>query len=200
MRLISILFLVAPTLALAQPLAPPRIVMEHDGRMTTFRAAGSLESTRRIGCIPLERADNAMTPPDLYLGARECVDRDNFEDAAALFALASVYGRFDAERIADPSAAQAKSVLVMNTFAAVPKEKRARLNEALAGLAKNPDRHRKLCRDVQQVGMPGYHPAYMILHGIEAFSPKPDDNPLRRDFDAPGFWKHLQSVYLHCPK
>jgi hypothetical protein len=200
MRLLCVLVFLCPALALAQTIAAPRIVTEHDGRMMTFRAAGSLESTRKIGCIQLERAANAMSPPDLYLGARDCIAQDNYDDAAALFALASLYGRFDAERVSDPTAAQAKSVLVMNTFAAVPREKRTRLNEALAKVTKSPELLRKLCRDVQQIGMPGYHPDYMILHGIEAFSPSPNINPLRKDFDALGFWKHLQSAYLHCPK
>jgi hypothetical protein len=37
MRLLSILSLLLPALALAQTSAPPRIVTEHDGRMMTFQ-------------------------------------------------------------------------------------------------------------------------------------------------------------------
>ncbi len=193
-------FLLLPIPASGETVAPSRIVLEHDGRMTTFRAAGSLEPTRKTGCIPLERADNMLTPPDLYLAARDCVERDRYDEAAALFALANLYSRFDAERVSDRSAAQAKSVLVMDTFAALPKDKRVRLNEAIAGYAANPDRRRQLCQEVQRIGMPAYRPDYMILHGIQAFSPRPDAAPLKRDFDGPAFWKHLLPLYLHCPK
>jgi hypothetical protein len=200
MRQLLILPFLVSSLALAQTAPPPRIVTEHDGRMMTFRAEGSLESTQAIGCIPLTAARSTFTPPDLYLGVTECIAQDKYDDAAGLFALASVYGRFDAERVADSSAAQAKSVLLMNTFAAVPREKRTRLNEALGRITRSPELLRKLCLEVQRVGMPGYHPKYMILHGIEAFSVNPVVEPLRKDFDAQGFWKHLQTVYLHCQK
>lgn len=199
MRPLTILLFLLPTLTLAQPDGPPRIVTEHDGRVMTFRAEGSLEPTQMPGCIPLSRANSTFTPPDLYLAVKECIARDNYDDAAGLFALASVYGRFDAERVADPSAGQAKSVLVMNTFAAVAREKRTRLNEALARATKSPERLRKLCSDVQHIGMPSYYPKYMILHGIDAFSANSGAEALRKDFDAKGFWKQLQTTYLHCP-
>lgn len=200
MWLLRVLLLLLPAIALAQPAAAPRIIIEHDGRMMTFRAEGSLESTQAIGCVPLAGVRNSFAPPDLYLGVRECIGRDNYEDAAALFALASVYGRFDAERVADPSAAQAKSVLVMNAFAALPREKRTKLNEALGRVMRSPDALRRLCQEVQRIGMPAYHPSYMILHGIEAFSANPDAEPLRKDFDGQAFWKNLLVTYLHCPK
>ena len=187
------------TLALAQTAAPPKIIIEQNGRITNYRAEGSLASTQTVGCIPLAKAKNTFTPPDLYKGVAECITQDNYDFAAGLFALAGIYGRFDAERISDKSAGQAKAVLVMNTFSTVPQDKKTAFNEVLNRTTKNAGSLKKLCGDVQKIGMPNYYPGYMILHGMKAFTGNPHDGALVKDFDAPGVWMNLQAAYLHCP-
>lgn len=187
------------TLALAQTVAPPKIISEQNGRVTNYRAEGSLASTQTIGCIPLVKAKNSFTPPDLYLGVTECIAKGNYDFAASLFALAGIYGRFDAERVTDKSAGQAKTVLVMNTFANVPQDKKTQFNEALNRIAKNPESLEKLCGEVQKVGIPHYYPSYMILHGIKTFTGNPNDGTLLKDFDPQKVWANLRRAYLHCP-
>lgn len=186
------------TVALAQAAAPPKLIGEQHGPVTNYRAEGSLASTQAVGCIPLAKAKSSFTPPDLYLGVTECIARDNYGFAAGLFALAGIYGSFDAERVADPSAGQAKTVLVMNTFANVPQDKKTKFNEMLNRIAKNPEALAKLCGEVRKVGMPNYYPSYMILHGIKAFTGNPNDGALLRDFDPQKVWANLQATYLHC--
>jgi hypothetical protein len=199
MRPLLLLLPFLSSLALAQTLAPPKIITEKNGNVTNLRAEGNLASTQAVGCIPLVKAKNTFTPPDLYLGVTECIAQDNYDFAASLFALAGIFGSFDAERITDKSAGQAKTVLVMNTFATVPQDKKTKFNEAFNRIAKNPESLGKLCSDVQKIGMPNYYPSYMILHGIKAFTGNPHDGALLKDFDSQKVWANLQTAYLHCP-
>jgi hypothetical protein len=187
------------SLTLAQTLAPPKIITEQHWNVTNHRAEGNLASTQAVGCIPLAKAKNTFTPPDLYLGVTECITQDNYDFAASLFALAGIYGRFDVERVTDKSAGQAKTVLVMSTFATVPQDKKTKFNEALNRIAKNSESLGKLCGEVRKVGMPNYYPSYMILHGIKAFTGNPHDGALLKDFDSQKNWVNLQTAYLHCP-
>lgn len=187
------------TLALAETLEPPKIIKETNGKFTNLRAEGSLESTRTIGCIPLAQAKNTFTPPDLYKGLGECLSQDNYEFSAGLSALAGIYAMFDAARITDKTAGQAKSGLIMNTFSTVPLEKKQKYVEAINRVAKNPEQLGKLCGEIKEIGMPNYYPSYMILHGIKAFTGNPHEGALIKDFDSSSVWKKLQSDFLHCP-
>ncbi|MCX7166986.1 MAG: hypothetical protein NTV11_12030 [Rhodocyclales bacterium] len=116
-----------------------------------------------------------------------------------MFALAGIYGSFDAARVSDRSAGQAKAVLVMNTFATMSPDRKTRFSEALNGVAKNPKALGRLCAEVRKIGMPNYYPGYMILHGIKAFTGKLHDGALLEEFDSQKVWMNLQATYLHCP-
>jgi hypothetical protein len=129
----------------------------------------------------------------------DCLAKDNYDAAVDLFALAGIYARFDAERVADKSAGQARTVLIMNTFAGLSEEKKAKFNTALKRITGTQEVLGKLCGQIGKVGMPSYYPGYMVLHGIKAFTGNPHDGALIKDFDATGAWKNLQSAYLHCP-
>lgn len=199
MRPLLLLLSFFSTLALAQTQESPKIIKEQNGKITNYRVDGSLASTQTVGCIPLVQAKNTFTPPDLYKGVVECLGKDDYESSAKLFALAGIFARFDAERITDKSAGQAKTVLIMNTFSNLSADKKTRFNEALNHIAKTPELLGKLCEEVKQIGMPNYYPSYMILHGIKAFTGNPNEGALVKDLDSSAAWKNLQSGYLHCP-
>ncbi|MBS1169908.1 MAG: hypothetical protein H6R01_826 [Burkholderiaceae bacterium] len=196
--LLSALFSVVSVSAAAQS-APPGLTVEKNGNVTNYRANGNLSEVQNVSCIPLTQAKNTFTPPDLYKGAVDCLARDNFDASAKLFALAGIYARFDAKRVSDVTARQAGPVLIMNTFSAVPTDKKAKLGEALNLMQKNHERLRQLCTEVNAIGMPNYYPSYMIHHGMRAFKGNPHEGALVNNFDAVGVWKNLQSTYLHCP-
>lgn len=177
----------------------PKVVREENGKITNYRVEGSLASTQTVNCIPLAEAKNTFTPPDLYKAVLDCLTKDNYETAAELFALAGIYARFDAERVADKTAGQAKTVLIMNTFANASEEKKAKLNAALGRIANARDVLGRVCRQVELIGMPDYYPRYMILHGIKAFTGNSSDGAIVKDFNSSAAWKNLQSAYLHCP-
>jgi len=187
------------SLVVAQTKEPPRIIKEQNGKITNYRAEGSLASTQAISCIPLAEVKRKFTPPDLYKGVADCLAKNEYESAAKLFALAGIYARFDAERVTDKTAGQARTVLIMNTFSNMPEDRKNKLNASLSRITKTPALLGDLCKEVAQVGMPDYYPNYMILHGIKAFSGNPHDGALVANFDAMGTWKGLLSAYLHCP-
>lgn len=199
MRPLFFLLSLIATAAVAQTLDPPKIITEKSGRVTNMRAEGSLVSSHAVGCIPITEAKNTFTPADLYKGVADCIHQDKYDLAAGLFALAGIYGRFDAERVTDKSAGQARTVLIMNTFANESQDQKSKFSEVFSRLTKTPELLGKLCADIQKVGMPDYYPSYMILHGIQAFTGNPHEGALRRDFDAPQAWERLQTTYLHCP-
>lgn len=183
----------------AQTLDQQKIIAENNGRVTNVRIKGSLASTKTVICIPITEAKNTYTPADLYQGVANCISQEKFDLAAGLFALAGIYGQFDAERVADKSAGQAKTVLIMSMFASVSQNQKSKFYAAFSQIAKTPELFGKLCIDIQKVGMPNYYPEYMILHGIKAFTGNSHDAVLVKDFDAPRVWVNLQTTYLHCP-
>lgn len=199
------LFFVLPllsTMVLAQNPEPPRIITQQNGNIKKYWAEGSLASTQTVGCISLAQVKNTFTPPDLYKGVEACVAQDNYDLAVRLFVLAGIYSWFDADRITDKSAAQARTVLITNTFATIPQGKKAKFSKALDLLTKksDPGLLEKLCDEVQKVGALNYYPGYMILHGIQTFTGNPYKEALLKDFNASNTWKSLQSEYLHCPE
>ncbi|EME71857.1 hypothetical protein H261_01372 [Paramagnetospirillum caucaseum] len=199
MRVLCILIVLLSTSAYSQTMAPPKIITERNGNITNHRAEGSLAVTHDVGCIELSEANNQLTPPDLYQGVASCLAQDRYDRAAALFSLAGVYGNFDAARVADKSAGQAKAVLIMTTFSAVSQDKKKRFLDEVKAISGNHEVLRKTCADIRDVGKPDYYPAYMILHGMGAFTENPHDQALVVGFDAAKVWNSLQTSYLHCP-
>lgn len=201
MKSLFFVLLLLSTMVLAQTPEPPKILTQQSGNIKKHWAEGSLASTQTVGCIPLAQAQNTFTPPDLYKGVEACVAQDNYDLAVRLFVLAGMYSWFDADRITDKSAAQARTILITNTFDTMLQGKKVKFSKALDRLTKNPDPElvEKLCDEVEKLGAPNYYPSYMILHGIKAFTGNPHEEALIKDFDASSTWKNLQSEYLHCP-
>lgn len=189
-----------PVLAAAQSGEPPSVITEQRGKVTNMRIAGSLESTQEVACIELDAARNSYTPPDLYRGVIRCIDQNRLDLAAGLFALAGAYSRFDAERVSDTSARQARTVLLMTTFQDLSESMQERFSAAVNGLLTDADRRAALCGAVGRVGMPDYYPSYMILHGIGAFTGDPHANGLRKDFDAQATWTQMMDKFLRCAR
>ena len=162
-------------------------------------APGNLESTHDLGCVGSARLSPTHTPPDLYRALEKCVQRDAYEEATFLFALAGVYGRFDTLRVADRSAHQAVTVLVMQTFGSMGEPKtttfRGRLQESLG----SPTGLVATCTEIRRIGPPSYHPRYMIQHGMGAFVKSGSGDGLVSGFDAGSAWKASLDGYLHCP-
>lgn len=177
---------------------PPKIITEQRGNITNIRAEGSLAPAQVLGCIPLIQVKNTFTPPDLYKGVAECISQEKYDFAAELFAIAGVYSRFDAARVADKTARQARSVLIMNTFANISEVQKKNFTDAFTSLSNTSEKLSKVCMNVREIGAPFYYPSYMILHGMRAFMGNPHEGALLKDFEASKEWSSLQESYLHC--
>jgi len=195
------LVLFCSSIAYAQDTNQPKLAIEKNGNLTNINISinGSLASKVNIGCIPMDEVTNKLTPPDLYKGVAACINSDQYEYASDLFALAGMYGSFDAERITDKTAGQGKSVLIIRTFKGLPEDKKQRFKKTLDGVAKNKAELEATCTRISKIGYPDYYPDYMILHGIKAFTGNPYENALVTGFAPETTWKRLMRAYLNCP-
>lgn len=182
----------------SETVEPPKIHVEQNGIVTNMTVEGNLASYINIGCISLSEVKNTFTPADLYKGVRECIKQENFDRAANLFMLAGLNARFDAERITDKTAGQARVVLIMNTFSNVPQDQKDKFGAAVKRLTENTEFLGKLCNEINKIGIPDYYPSYMILHGVKAFTGNPHERALITHFDALSVWKKLQFESLQC--
>lgn len=166
-------------------------------QIQSFEAAGNLEQTNNIGCIPLEAVHRDYTPVDLYGRVVKCLNEKRYDDAFGLYALGGVYGRFDAQRVADKTAHQAMAVLGMSLFGDFDPKVGAQLMEAGKSATATPDALNAFCRRIAAVGSPSYYPRYMIQHGMGAYFGR-SANGLIEPFDSRAAFDKAMQSYLHC--
>ena len=169
-------------------------------QVTNYEAPGNLESRNNLGCAKPSDLRNTHTPADLYRSNAECVTRKDFASAVYSSALAGVYARYDAMRVADASARQAQTVVQLKYLGSLTQEQKKQFFEALSAVANNPERLAALCKDIRAIGPPNYHPTYMIQHGMGAFLGGAGNNGLVADFDGAAAWEKALDTYLHCPR
>ncbi|MEO5349086.1 MAG: hypothetical protein H7836_05520 [Magnetococcus sp. YQC-3] len=160
---------------------------------------GSLAGQQTIGCLPLSAIAHTAIPPDLYAAVQSCIVQGEYHVAVGLFALAGLYGSFDSARVADKTAAEGITVLIMRTFADLSPEQKERFNATVQRVMTTPALLDALCVEIGKVGMPDYYPDYLLLHGLKAFTGDPHQEALIAHFNGPQVWDELQSTYLHCP-
>ncbi len=139
-------------------------------QVSNHDAPGNLQSSHRRDCIALEEAGPVYTPADLYPAVAECVRKGEMSRAVDLFMLAGAYGRFDAFRVADRTAHQAMPVLQMQVGQRLDEGQRKSFMETLEREVAEPAAVARRCREIDRIGPPQYHPAYMIQHGMGAFT------------------------------
>jgi hypothetical protein len=163
-----------------------------------LEAEGNLESLNPCGCIELSEVTNKHNPADILHGMGKCIELNQFEKAARLFAVAGVYGRYDTYRVKDKSAHQALLVLQQDIILNVDENVKSKLVEILMKeLEKGSNELNNICTSIQKIGMPKYYPKYMIQHGIQAFTEN-NDNGLVKEFDSEKSWDLALKEYLHC--
>ncbi len=207
LRSIPVLFLkfvlfwlsLIPIVGMAQTLERPKINSEKKGRVTNHSVQGSLAPAQSIGCIQVAQAKNTFVPPDIYQGVRECVNLGQHNRAADLLMLAAAYAEFDKRRVADSTAGQAATVLLINSFSGISGEQREKALEIFDLLLKTPESLKRICAEIRAIGIPDYYPKYMILHGMKAFFANPHEGALIKNFDAKKAWEDIQFQYMHCP-
>ena len=157
-------------------LIPPAV-----GQIKNYEAKGNLESKNPLDCVPLSQVTNMHTPADMHKGLAACLAESEYEKAANLLLMISVYGDFDTKRVADRSAHQGLTVLSMRSMSSMNKEQSTALKKALTQVLAREGRE-ELCAALKEAGPPKYHPSYLIQHGLEAFFAEGDG--LVEDFDS----------------
>lgn len=185
-------------LAAAELHAAPEERQPQNTDITHLYTEGSLASTHPLACVPLAQVKNTDTPADIFKGVRQCVEQGKYEDATDLFAIAGAYSKFDAERVTDKTAGQAKSALIMETFSTVDDDKKSQFAKVQEFRMTNPETLKTICGSVKKIGPPNYYPEYMILHGMKAFTGNPYENAIEKDFNASETWKKVLTEYLSC--
>ncbi|HEX5760865.1 MAG TPA: hypothetical protein VF121_16875 [Thermoanaerobaculia bacterium] len=168
-------------------------------QISNYELPGNLESKYDLECVGQASLSNKYTPADLYRAVAKCVDQGKYKEGAFLFALAGVYGRFDALRVADRTAHQAVDVLFMQALGPLGKAKHKAFKKAIKALVSRPDSLAAACKGIATIGAPDYYPRYMVQHGLDAFSREEPADGLVADFDAESTWKEALDTYLHCP-
>lgn len=164
----------------------------------SLEAEGNLESPNPCNCVEISEITNEHNPADILHGMKKCIEQKEFGKAARLFAIAGVYGKYDSYRVKDKSAHQALIVLQQNILIDVSEEDKNNMIAILELTLKEGSKELKsVCQEIQKVGMPKYHPKYMIQHGIQAFI-ETDGNGLVENFNSEESWKLALQSYLHC--
>ena len=152
-----------------------------------------LTDARRITLVIA--AESARPPVDLIAGVAQCIEQENYPQAAELYTMAMTYGFYDTLRVSDQTAHQALMVVRMNAFTKAQQSELVELQDAIAARLEAPE----LCEQLQAIGKPQYHPDYMIEHGMEAFSAMPEEKGgLVADFDAQAAWQHALQTVPKC--
>ncbi|MDX2112913.1 MAG: hypothetical protein SFW63_04175 [Alphaproteobacteria bacterium] len=162
-----------------------------------YRANDSLAVTHDLDCIPLSSVQSRFTPPDLYNAFAKCIKQGSYEDAMGLFMLAGGYVRFDIQRVADRTAHQARTVLLIKYGSDLAPSEKNGWNAYADEFSSNSTKRERVCETIKKIGAPSYYPMYMIQHGINAFS-KDKAEPLVKDFDEKKVWEKVLEENLLC--
>ena len=171
-------------------------------KVVEHQAPGNLEVTHAVDCVDFEKLKPEYSPADLYPAVRKCIVSDQYEKSVQIFILAGAYSRFDKKRVADESAHQATTVLLMHALDGVSDEKKASFQETFQrhfveggdGSIKKED-----CERLRKLGSPNYQPDYMIKHGLGVFLPDKASSPLVKDFKAESAWNEVLEGNYGCP-
>lgn len=168
-------------------------------QITTTHVPGNLAATKDPGCIDALTAPPDLSPPDLALGFGQCLKEDRPEEAAKLLVLLQLRGEFDARRVADPTARQANTALVMEVFGALDSTTLAVFEAEMNRLGGDgAPFHAAFCQSQRAAPPPNHDPKWMIAHGMAAVQGKVVGDGLVPGFDPVATWAALLSDYMHC--
>jgi len=163
--------------------------------VVNYETEGNLKSYHDIGCTGLDGLTNQYTPADILLGMRQCLIDGEYEKAAGMRLVASVYGKFDKLRVEEKTAHQALQMLEYNYFSQLD----PKILEAYSEYGKNVTNLGSInCPTLYRIGKPDYHPIYMIAHGLTMFYDEPSADGLVAGFDGDKTWQDLLDNYAKC--
>lgn len=162
---------------------------------------------RSGGCPRLASLDGSQTPEQLYRGVAACMRRSDTDTAVVLFSLAVAYGRYDALRVADPSAHQAGLLLRLVALQRLEEAQRQALSREMTMAQSEAGRRQNLCAAIERIGAPTYRPDYMSHHGAMALRRSFSEHrppafrassELVQGFDGEAAWNQVLDRVLRC--
>lgn len=196
----TILMLLLPTLSgCLSPLGPPLL-------LARWLVQPGLQ---RGACPRLASLDGSQTPEQLYRGVAGCMRHSDLDTAVVLYSLAAAYGRYDAMRVADPSAHQAGTLLRLLALQQLNDAQRQALSQGVATALSDPGRQPDLCATIERIGPPSYRPDAMLRHGVVALRQSLPDarssaavasSGLVQGFDGQAAWNQVLDRVLRCGK
>jgi hypothetical protein len=191
-------FLQAHNVSAGRSTSNPQNAVPHPA---TAAAQGTQLFPKRA-CVQLGSFDNSHTPIELYSSLNDCLENNRDADAVSLFILAGMDSSFDAARVSDKTAGQARTILIMALFGGMAADVHARFETTMKAQMDDPSRHAVLCEQVKKAGPPKYFPAYMVSHGLgvmqSALVNQAPPTQLEPKFDAAATWRDLITSYLNC--
>lgn len=168
---------------------------------TNIETPGNLQATRDLGCIAPDAMKPQYTPADIAPAIVACAQAERPDDALFLFGTMIGYAAFDAQRVTDQTAGQARAVLAMqvgNTLKNGDPKVFAAWEKTLTGaVSKGSPLTPDQCDLLARLGPPDYRPDYMIAHGIKAATGDGGE-PLKAGFDAQAAWPTVLTQVLRC--
>jgi hypothetical protein len=164
-----------------------------EATITNYTREGNLKSENALDCLSLDQVKPSYTPADLFPASKKCLDNAEYHKASELYLVARIYAGYDASRVADISAHQAGTVLVMNTYGGLSQDEQDKFAQATDQITKgDPAEMKNFCSGIRAIGKPDYHPSYMIQHGMGVFTgDHKDNNGIVADFDPDAAWSQF---------
>lgn len=166
-------------------------------QVTNLEAPGNLKATNHIECISFEQAPPDLSPADIQIGVWDCYEKKDYETATKLVLLMFAKGVFDMRRVADKTAHQAISVLMMELTMQDPDGWELHMGPVISSYVKEGERKNTFCHTLLTLPTPTHDPSYMVQHGMRAFTGEQGE-PLEAGFDPDATWREVLSGYMKC--
>ena len=128
------------------------------------------------------------------------MERDDYDSAVFISALAGVYARYDQMRVTDESAHRAAAALRMKYLDSLAPDQQKKFVDVLRTRTNSPTKLTAMCDQIRGIGPPHYFPAYMIQHGMGAFVGNTPGDGLVAGFNGAHAWNEALTTLLNCPE
>ncbi|MDX1706372.1 hypothetical protein [Pseudidiomarina sp.] len=152
----------------------------------------NLGASTPLGCVSLDEVSSSNNPADIFAGLTSCMDKQNYKHAAALYTMATLYGVYDARRVANEAAPQVVALLRMYALSGRPK---AELNRLQAEVVELLTDNTEVCQRILKIGKPAYYPSYITEH-ISANST--GSLQITEGFNEQEAWQESLALVPHC--
>ena len=164
-------------------------------QVTNIESDGNLQSQLAVECVSIDKLTSKNTPADIFIGFSKCLQTKNYMKASRLYLVAMAYGKFDTLRVMDKSAHQAIAVLRMNSTMELDEQEIQDLQKALQSETEDMT---EICASLKLLGLPEYHPTYMIQHGMGAFTGNKSKDGLIKGFNPTSSWEEVITKFVKC--